>query len=161
MIELFIENLHTNQCKWFELPISWNEVKKRINLNDHHDFLISDYIAPFTITHFNEFRTMNELAEMMNEYSNHPSVKYIGELVEYGFFTTYNEAFEHIDNIIVHDDCFSFKDYAVKLIDELGYLNGVPDLIKWNIDYDGIGRDLKNDSNLYQAYDSIIIDIAS
>lgn len=161
MIELFIENLNTNQGKWFVLPISWNEVKTQIKLDDTTDYLVTDYIAPFTISHFTDFNLMNELAEMMDEYTNHPSAKYIVEIVEYGFYSDFNEAFENIDNIIVYEDCYSYKEYAERLVDELGYLSGVPDLIKWNIDYEGIGRDLRYDSNLYQANDNIIIEVTS
>lgn len=29
MIELYIENLHANKGRWFELPIDWEEVKEK------------------------------------------------------------------------------------------------------------------------------------
>ncbi|WP_229237036.1 hypothetical protein [Enterococcus faecalis] len=46
-------------------------------------------------------------------------------------------------------------------MDDLGYLSGVPDLIKWNVDYGGIGEDLRQDGRLYQANDNTIIEVLS
>lgn len=47
MIELYIENLHTHKGRWFELPIDWEEVKEKIELEDGQEHLITDYMAPF------------------------------------------------------------------------------------------------------------------
>ncbi|OSQ79397.1 antirestriction protein [Listeria monocytogenes] len=116
-------------------------------------------MAPFTISHYENFNEMNEIAEELDENGNNPAVNYIGELVEYGFFTSILEAFEQIDEIQVYSDCYSYKDYAEQLMDDLGYLSGVPDIIKWNIDYEGIGEDLRQDGRLYQASDNTIIEV--
>ncbi|WP_301389706.1 antirestriction protein ArdA [Enterococcus entomosocium] len=159
MIELYIENLHTHKGRWFELPVQWEEVKDKIGLEDGHEYLITDYMAPLTISHYENFNEMNEIAEELDENGNNPAVKYLGELVEYGFFTSILEAFEQIDEIQVYCDCYSYKDYAEQLVDDLGYLSGVPDIIKWNIDYEGIGEDLRQDGRLYQANDNTIIEV--
>jgi len=142
MIELYIENLHTHKGRWFELPIDWEEVKDKIELDEN----------------FNE---MNEVAEQLDEHSGHPAMHYLGELVEYGFFSDILDAFGQIDEIQVYSDCYSYKDYAEQLVDDLGYLSGVPDLIKWNVDYEGIGEDLRQDGRLYQANDNTIIEVLS
>ncbi|EIB6115902.1 antirestriction protein ArdA [Enterococcus faecalis] len=159
MIELYIENLHTHKGRWFELPIDWEAVKDKIELEDGHEHLVTDYMAPFTISHYKNFNEMNEIAEELDENGNNPAVNYIGELVEYGFFTSILEAFEQIDEIQVYSDCYSYKDYAEQLMYDLGYLSGVPDIIKWNIDYEGIGQDLRQDGRLYQASDNTIIEV--
>ncbi|HDH7119322.1 TPA: antirestriction protein ArdA [Enterococcus faecalis] len=159
MIELYIKNLHTHKGRWFELPIQWEEVKDKIELEDGHEHLVTDYMAPFKISHYENFNEMNEIAEELDENGNNPAVNYIGELVEYGFFTGILEAFEQIDEIQVYSDCYSYKDYAEQLMDDLGYLSGVPDIIKWNIDYEGIGEDLRQDGRLYQASDNTIIEV--
>lgn len=62
------------------------------------------------------------------------AIHYLGELVEYGFFNDILDAFEQFDEIQVYSDCYSYKDYAEQLVDDLVYLSGVPDLIKWNVD---------------------------
>lgn len=118
-------------------------------------------MAPFTLSHYENFNEMNEVAEQLDEHSGHPAIHYLGELVEYGFFSDILDAFEQIDEIQVYSDCYSYKDYAEQLVDDLGYLSGVPDLIKWNVDYGGIGEDLRQDGRLYQANDNTIIEVLS
>lgn len=161
MIELYIENLHTHKGRWFELPIDWEEVKEKIELDDGQEHLITDYMAPFTLSHYENFNEMNEVAEQLDEHSGHLAIHYLGELVEYGFFSDILDAFEQIDEIQVYSDCYSYKDYAEQLVNDLGYLSGVPDLIKWNVDYEGIGEDLRQDGRLYQANDNTIIEVLS
>ena len=55
MIELYIENLYTHKGRWFELPIDWEEVKEKIELDDGQEHLITDYMAPFTLSHYENF----------------------------------------------------------------------------------------------------------
>ncbi|MGC2990366.1 antirestriction protein ArdA [Enterococcus faecalis] len=159
MIELYIENLHTHKGRWFELPIQWEEVKDKIELEDGHEHLVTDYMAPFTLSHYENFNKMNEVAEQLDEHNGNPAINYLGELVDYGFFNDILDTFEQIDEIQVYSDCYSYKDYAEQLMDDLGYLSGVPDIIKWNIDYEGIGEDLRQDGRLYQASDNTIIEV--
>lgn len=159
MIELYIENLHTHKGRWFELPIEWEEVKEKIGLEDDQEHLVTDYMAPFTLPCYENFKEMNEIAEALDNNSQHPAIDYISELVEGGFFSSILEAFEKIDEIQVYFDCTTYEAYARQYIEELDYLRGVIDLIRWNIDYSGIGEDLRNDGDLYQASDNTIIRI--
>jgi antirestriction protein len=116
-------------------------------------------MAPCKLTNYENFDQMNEVAEILEDEEYHPAIHYLGELVSYGFFSNLLEAAEHIDDIGVYSDCYSFEDYAEQYIEELGYLQGIPDIIAWHIDYEGIGRDLSMNSNLYQADDGVILDI--
>lgn len=159
MIELYIENLHNHRGQWFELPTRWEVVQEKLALEDGQEYLVTDYMAPFKLSHYESFDEMNEVAELLDEHSGDPATHYLGELVEYGFFSNFSEAVEHLDDIHVYAECSSYADYAEQLMEELGYLNGLPDLIKWNIDYKGIGEDLRHDGNLYQANDNTIIEV--
>ena len=159
MIELYIENPVLKRGRWFELPIQWEQILDRLSLEEDQDFLITDYMAPFKISNYEDFDFMNELAENMEEYSGHDAINYLDELVNYGYFGGLLEFFEHVDDIHVYTDCHSYKDYAEYYIEECGYLSGVPDIIAWHIDYEGIGRDLSMDGNLYQADDGVIIEV--
>ncbi|EAE7308543.1 MULTISPECIES: antirestriction protein ArdA [Listeria] len=160
MIEIFVENLHARHGKWFELPIRFEEIEETLALKDGQEYLISDYMAPFTISNYESFSYMNEVAEQLDEHTHDPAINYLGELVDNGFFSDLLDAFEKIDEIHVYTDCFSYEDYAEYFIEECGYLSGVPDIIKWHVDYKGIGLDLSHDGNLYQADDQIIIEVS-
>lgn len=159
MIELYIENSVLKNGRWFELPIHLEKVQERLALEEEQEYFITDYMAPFKISKYEDFDFMNELAEKIEEYGDHDAINYLDELVEYGFYNDLLEAFEHIDEIHVYTDCYSYRTYAENYIEECGYLSGLPDIIAWHIDYEGIGRDLSMDGNLYQADDSVIIEV--
>lgn len=159
MIELYIENPLFHRGRWFELPVRMEEVKEKLSLDDFDEYLITDYMAPFKITNYEDFDQMNEMAALLANEEHHPAIPYLGELVSYGFFSSLLEAAENIDDIGVYSDCHSFEDYAEQYIEELGYLQGVPELIAWHIDYEGIGTELSMDPNLYQADDGVILDV--
>ncbi|WP_195478132.1 antirestriction protein ArdA [Enterococcus faecalis] len=159
MIELYIENPALKRGRWFELPIHLEEIQERLALEEEQEYLVTDYNAPYKISRYEDFEFMNELAENLEEYSGHHAINYLDELVEYGFYEDLLEAFEHIEDIQVYKDCYSYKDYAEYYVEECGYLSGIPDIIAWHIDYDGIGRDLSMEGNLYQADDSTIIEV--
>ncbi|WP_314066274.1 antirestriction protein ArdA [uncultured Vagococcus sp.] len=161
MIQLYIENPKTHTGRWFELPILWDVVQEKLELEDGQEYEVNDYSSPIKLFNFEDFEYMNEVAEQMDEHAGHEGIKYLEELIDYGFYNDLLEAFESIDDIQVYSDCYSYKEYAEQLVDDLGYLSGVPDLIKWNIDYDGIGEDLRQDGRLYQANDSTIIEVLS
>ncbi|EHH9516723.1 antirestriction protein ArdA [Listeria monocytogenes] len=161
MIELYIENPKTRNGRWFELPILWEVVQEKLELEDGQEYEINDYSAPIKLFNFEDFDYMNEVAEQMDEHAGHDAIKYLEELIDYGFYNDLLEAFEYIDDIQVYSDCYSYASYAEQLVDDLGYLSGVPDLIKWNIDYAGIGEDLRQDGRLYQANDNTIIEVMS
>lgn len=160
MIEIYVENLHERTGKWFELPIHFHTLENQLGLEDGQEFLITDYMAPFTISNYEDFSFMNELAEHMAYNEHDPAIPYLSELVSYGFFPDLLDAFEHIDDIHVYSGCYSYADYAEQFIEDCGYLTGLPDIIRWHIDYEGIGRDFSLDGNLYQADDSTIIEVA-
>lgn len=159
MIELYIENPKTRKGRWFELPILWEVVQEKLELEDEQPYEINDYSAPIKLFNFEDFDYMNEVAEQFDEHKGHGAIKYLEELIDAGFFNDLLEAFEQIDEIYVYADCYSYTSYAEQLMDDLGYLSGVPDIIKWNIDYEGIGEDLRQDGRLYQASDNTIIEV--
>ncbi|EKM3310936.1 antirestriction protein ArdA [Listeria innocua] len=159
MIELYIENPKTRKGRWFELPILWKVVQEKLALEDEQVYEINDYSAPIKLFNFEDFDYMNEVAEQFDEHEGHEAIKYLEELIDAGFFNDLLEAFEQIDEIYVYADCYSYTSYAEQLMDDLGYLSGVPDIIKWNIDYEGIGEDLRQDGRLYQASDNTIIEV--
>lgn len=159
MIELYIENPKTRKGRWFELPILWEVVQEKLALEDEQAYEINDYSAPIKLFNFEDFDYMNEVAEQFDEHEGHEAIKYLEELIDAGFFNDLLEAFEQIEEIYVYADCYSYTSYAEQLMDDLGYLSGVPDIIKGNIDYEGIGEDLRQDGRLYQASDNTVIEV--
>lgn len=159
MIELYIENPKKHKGRWFELPVLWEVVQEKLELEDGQEYEINDYSAPLKLVNSEDFDYMNEVAEQFEEHESHEAIKYLDELIDAGFFSDLLEAFEQIDEIYIYADCYSYTSYAEQLMDDLGYLSGVPDIIKWNIDYEGIGEDLRQDGRLYQANDNTIIEV--
>ncbi|MCD4978459.1 antirestriction protein ArdA [Enterococcus faecalis] len=145
---------------WFELPVSFDEIASKIQLDEvNEEYEITDFEAPFKISSSENIDYLNEIAELIEENSGSEAIQYLGELVSGNVFGDFMDALNHIDEIIVYSDITSFSDYAEFIVDEGGYLSGLPDFIKYNIDYDGIGRDIRADSNLVQMDDGVLVEV--
>lgn len=159
MISIYIENTLLQKGAWVELPDSITAIKKKVSLSDDQEYLITDYEAPFQVKGNDDLDFLNELAERLEEVESDPAFDYLEELISNGYFSDISSALDEIDMIRVYSDCYSFKDYAEQFIDEMGYLSGLPDIVAYNIDYEGIGIDLKSDGNLYQADNNVILEV--
>lgn len=67
--------------EWFTLPIDFENVKKRIGLNDEYEeYAIHDYELPFAICEYTSINKINRLCEMTEEIEDTPIYNELSEI---------------------------------------------------------------------------------
>ena len=144
-----------------QLPLSSLELSQSILgiLNDgeevsggqgHEEVFITDYEADIIINEYDDIFELNEIAKVMNNYSEHDLLKF--KLLSYEGYNQSEVLENGIDHyeVEIHDysSNTSFTDVyellAYDLVQE-GLFGDVPDNFKNYIDYSSIGRDLSCD----------------
>lgn len=84
---------------WFTLPVSIEEVREKLQLNDDESYEIEDWEAPFALDQDKTIQALNQLALLLEENSQHPSLPYLEELVTNGVFDSLLEGLENLNRI--------------------------------------------------------------
>lgn len=132
---------------WFTLPVSFEDVKEKIGLNDEYEeFAIHDYELPVKISEYISLEELNDIADMLSELDGTPIYNNLSEIINY-WFQDLNDLFEHRDEINCYSDCFSMEDVAHYYIDECQSFGEIPPDLHYYIDYAGYGRDIETAGN--------------
>lgn len=183
MLQIYITDLaaYNAGCligKWVKLPIDKNELNSEIKdiLEQGTEFcggskdypnaenFITDYefensdIDIFKIDEYDNVSDLNEKMKLIEESVEPFQHKILKFLMDNGFASSLEEAIEKVDDVFVYDN-YTMRDIAEEFVDEFINLDGINDLIKNNLDYDGIARDLEMDGvyfevdgDIYQYY---------
>lgn len=84
---------------WFTLPVSMEEVREKLQLDDDESYEIEDWEAPFTLDQDKTIQALNQLALLLEENSQHPALPYLEELVTNGVFDSLLEGLENLHQI--------------------------------------------------------------
>lgn len=84
---------------WFKLPVSIEEVREKLQLDDSESYEIEDWEAPFTLDQDKTIQALNQLALLLEENSQHPALPYLEELVTNGVFDSLLEGLEKLHQI--------------------------------------------------------------
>lgn len=84
---------------WFTLPVSMEEVREKLQLDDDESYEIEDWEAPFTLDQDKTIQALNQLALLLEENSQHPALPYLEELVTNGVFDSLLEGLEKLHQI--------------------------------------------------------------
>ena len=129
--------------EWFILPIDFEEVKERIGLNnEYEEYAIHDWELPFEISEYTSIEEINRLCSMAEELASMDMGEAISD-IQNPFFSSFQELYEHKDDIIYYPECNDMTDVAYYLINECGALGEIPTSIQDYIDYEAYGRDLE------------------
>ncbi len=129
--------------EWFILPIDFEEVKERIGLNnEYEEYAIHDWELPFEISEYTSIEEINRLCSMAEELASMDMGEAISD-IQNSFFSSFQELYEHKDDIIYYPECNDMTDVAYYLINECGALGEIPTSIQDYIDYEAYGRDLE------------------
>lgn len=132
---------------WFQPPIDMEDVKEKIDLNEHYEeYAIHDYELPFEINEYTPISEINRLCALVEEIEDTPIYKELREIQEM-WFSSLEDVIEHKDDIICHSDCDSMKDVAAYYVEETGQLGEVPTNLQNYIDYQALGRDMEIEGN--------------
>lgn len=105
VISVYITNLSQFEYdglligSWFTLPVSIEEVREKLQLDDDESYEIEDWEAPFTLNQDRSFQSLNQLALLLEENSQHPALPYLEELVTNGVFDSLLEGLEKLHQI--------------------------------------------------------------
>ncbi|BDU80837.1 antirestriction protein ArdA [Clostridium perfringens] len=129
--------------EWFIPPIDFEEVKERIGLNnEYEEYAIHDWELPFEISEYTSIEEINRLCSMAEELASMDMGEAISD-IQNAFFSSFQELYEHKDDIIYYPECNDMTDVAYHLINECGTLGEIPTSIQNYIDYEAYGRDLE------------------
>jgi len=147
--------------KWIQLPLTTFELSQAISevlcegevisgSENHEEVFISDYEADVSIHEFEDIYSLNELAEILSEYSEDETLKLMLLSHEgYNEREVIGNGLDSYDvNIYDYRDNDSFTDtyelLASDFIDE-GLFGDIPKSLEFYIDYSAIARDLRMD----------------
>ncbi|EOZ5987589.1 antirestriction protein ArdA [Enterococcus faecium] len=132
---------------WFQPPISFDEVKEKIGLNEQYEeYAIHDYELPFEIDEYTPISEINRLCALVETIEETPIYKDLHE-IQGMWFSSLEELIEHKDDIIYYSDCDSMEDVAAYYIEETGQLGEIPSNLQNYIDYQALGRDMEIEGN--------------
>lgn len=62
-------------------------------------------------------------------------------------------------NYSIYDDCYNMSDVAYQIVDECGYLNQMPENLRYYFDYEAFGRDLDIEGTFYYVGNGRYIEV--
>ncbi|MDA7817048.1 antirestriction protein ArdA [Sulfurimonas sp.] len=148
---------------WYQLPMNEdllaesieNELQRGRDIcgdsHFHEEIFLSDSECSYMeIEEYSNLTKLNEIAESM-ESIDKDGVKAITFLMENHFVKDIFEAIEsYEDSVRIYEDS-TMEDIAYDLIQECYGLDGIPDIIANNIDYEKIGKDLEIEGSYYKV----------
>ena len=171
-IRIFVTNLsqYVAGClvgEHVELPIPWDkfqEVLNRIGIDEQHEeYFISDYESLFSNLHISEYASiaeLNKLAERIEELADFDYEK-LAAVLESESSMSIAEILEIIDQLDefdllteVHDD-EALGEYYAEICCTFA---AVPDHLKYYIDMERYGRDLRIELNCCFTSYGVVID---
>ena len=134
---------------WIELPCDKEQLEDEIQevlkmwsdgVNKSEEFAIHDYELPFKVCEYDNVYKINEYTKTI--YDSGIDIDVAGTILEY--FNDIEEGLEVIENNMysVYENCENMTHVAYEVIEESGYLRGVPENIERYFDYEKFGRDL-------------------
>lgn len=146
--------------EWVTLPIEDKELKAKIeNILSigtkfcdsgfqNEEIFITDYEFEneefFKVNEYDNVFSLNEDMKLIIEKVEPSQYVGIKFLLDDGIADSISDAISKLDNLIIYENT-SMLEIAEDFVDEYLDLSGVHDLIKYNLDYHGIARDLESD----------------
>lgn len=128
---------------WFTPPIDWDDLKERIGLNsEYEEYAIHDWELPFEISEYTSIDEINCLCSMAEELASTDIGEAIND-IQKAFFSSFEELYEHKDDIVYYPGCSDMSDVAYYLIDDCNILGEIPENVRNYINYEAYARDLE------------------
>lgn len=148
-MQVFIVNLGKyNEGKetgaWFYVPVDYDEVKKRLGLNEHYEeYAIHDYALPFEISEYTSIEEVNRFAGLVQEVIDAGIPENdIRELCK-ALNGSIEELSEMAEDIVFYSGADDMSDVAYQIVEESGGVGELPQEIReLYFDYEAYGRDL-------------------
>lgn len=146
---------------WFTLPIDLDEALKEIGIGEenadgsvYEEFFITDYEAPFKIGEYDDIEHLNSIAEELDKTWLEDDdinllMQYYSDFEE--MLSDYNQG-----RITIYSG-YTAEQYAEEYVEETGLLNEVPDSLKYYIDYEALGRDMRLEGSIAELADGVLV----
>ncbi|QJT70454.1 antirestriction protein [Microcystis phage MaeS] len=147
---------------WFTLPTDFEEIAKKIGLNEQYEeYAIHDYEAPkgIKISEYSNISKLNEIAEQLETLESYQAEE-ISYLVATGELD-FEEALEKLQNseYRIFHDCNDMSDVAYEIVEEQGLLNSLPENLRYYFDYEKYGRDLEIEGSFYYVGRGVYVEL--
>lgn len=157
MIKVFLTNLGKYNegyliGEWLELPASQQEIDEimaKIGINEEYEeWFITDYETDIRGIEIGEYSNLNELNEIAEKLESLNEDSAIIEAI-FNYHQDVQETINIIQNrdYIIYEDCYDMIDVAYQIVEECGYLNGIPETVARYFDYETFARDLEMEGN--------------
>ena len=133
--------------KWVSLPTAngFEEHLEEIGINEEYEeWFISDYetdIEGLEVGEYDNIEELDELAAELESLDDYDA-KAFSAFIECGY--SFNEALENVQNgnYRIYSNCQDMEDVAMEVVKECGYLDQMPENLRFYFDYKAFGRDL-------------------
>jgi antirestriction protein len=148
--------------EWFTLPVDFEEMREAIGLNEQYEeYAIHDYEAPkgISINEYTSLVELNEIAERIDVLDSHEQ-EVLELILESGHCSETGEAINVLENgeYRIWANCDDMSDVAYEVVQELGYLDQIPENLRNHFDYEKFGRDLEIEGSYYYVGDRTYIE---
>lgn len=114
-----------------------------IGLNkDYEEYAVHNYELPVRVEEYISIEDLNRLSWLLEEIEGRIDGKDIQAVLD-RWFSGLEELAEHVEDIHLYPDCSDMTELAFRVMNEGGFLDGVPDEMKIYFDYDSYGRKLE------------------
>lgn len=173
MLNIFLTDLAAYNSgalvgKWVKLPLSEEEL--RITLKDvllegevavdgnrHEEYFITDFdwdeIDIYEVEEYEDIFDLNEKLELLQDLDT-PKLKAVKFILDNQFSYDIEEAIFKADDVIIHEEQ-SIKDLAYDILDDCYDVQSLPDIIKYNIDYEQVATYLEDDGTYFEVNNDV------
>lgn len=152
--------------EWVSLPLNDDEIREVLSLigidGEHQDFIISDAELQnfdFEIGPHTDFYELNELAKKIDGLDVFEDVK-LAALLEWEPRTTFAEISDAIDELDHYEfisEVYNDTDLGEYYIHEIGMFDTLPERLRYYVDAERYGRDIRYESDLYYSSFGVIM----
>lgn len=151
-MQIYVVNLGTyNEGNpigdWFHCPVNIDELEEHLKLGDNYEeYAIHDYVLPFEIDEYENIEEVNRLCGMAEELTG-TQLEHDLKDIQTTFFKSFEELYDHKDDITCYPDCGDMSDLAYYFINECQALGELPTRLQNYIDYEAYAHDLEIEGN--------------
>lgn len=164
IMSVFLTNLaaYNNgqlQGEWVNLPASSETISAAMErvLGNDEEYFITDYESEYGLScgEYDSIFKLNEEAESLAEFSD-DEIELITELENLGY--SHDEAVEIVTDgdYVLYADCHDMTDVAYEVVESCGYLEQIPENLRYYFDYAAFGRDLNIEGHFIAINGSIV-----
>ena len=138
------------QGAWFALPVDFDFVSEKIELNnEYEEYAIHDFESPVDIPEYISIDELNDMYNKLCEIEEHGIVECDIKLLisEMGGL---DELYNNLEDVINHG-CISLEDYAYEYLEECLSARGIESWILNYIDYEKYARDLRIEGHFVEC----------